>query len=248
MKKILFGLAAMSTLAFSAINLGSPADKTNTWMTGDTGAIAVTGTITSAIPQVQYVIYASTDGNYNADGDTLKLSDFVVSSNALENKFIEENPKVYVKKVNGDKNGAEDLSDSDVVKFKVELEPTRTSYNSSYFGLNGGVTYEATALLTDVVLQDIVNKCVEMDASSGATYGFEAGRGVLTNSGKTYFYSIKNGIRFESKEQGVLQVIASQAPCANESSKLEAQIKTIETVLSSGKQITNVKILATVNL
>ena len=101
MKKILFGLAAMSTLAFSAINLTTPTNETNTWMTGELGAISVTGTVTSSVPQVQYVVYASTDGNYDANGDVLRLADFVIDANELENKFTADNPKVYVKKVNG---------------------------------------------------------------------------------------------------------------------------------------------------
>ena len=211
MKKILFGLAAMSTLAFSAINLGNPTNETNTWMTGEVGAITVTGTITSAVPQVQYVVFASTTGTYDGTGETLDLADFVISRKAVENVFSAENPKVYVKRVNGDQNGTEELLDTDVVKFKMEIPSPRKFYNSDYFGVNSGVTYEVFALFSDAELENIKTEFTKLAPSY--TINIHKDAGMFYNG--EYFYRNPNGIRFESKENGVLQVVAAAAPNAS---------------------------------
>ena len=245
MKKILFGLAAMSTLAFSAIDLGNPTDGTNTWMTGEAGAIAVTGTITSAVPQVQYVVFASTTGTYDGTGETLDLADFVISRKAVENVFSAENPKVYVKRVNGDQNGTEELLDTDVVKFKVDVEKTRTAYSTAYFGVNGGVTYEALALLDDATADELLNSI--KDAMSGAyNLSFDKATGQFKGN-LTYAYRVPNGIKFASSTNGVLEVTASKSSYASGDAS-EGQAPYIEAALSGGKPVSStLRILVTVN-
>ncbi len=248
MKKILFGLAAMSTLAFSAINLKSPTNETNTWMTGEIGAITVNGTITSAVPQVQYVVYASTTGDYDANGEALQLADFVISQKEVENVFSAENPKVYVKKVNGTQDGVENLLDTDVVKFKIEVEANRaTRYSTDYFGKGGSLSFEATALLSDATLDEVATS---VSSSLGnttiiveKTYGMFYYRSGSTN----YYYYVTNGIKFESTENGVLQVVSAKAPYATGSKMGASQISAMENAFSSGKQLSNVRILVTVN-
>ena len=245
MKKILFGLAAMSTLAFSAINLTTPTNETNTWMTGELGAISVTGTVTSSVPQVQYVVYASTDGNYDANGDVLRLADFVIDANELENKFTADNPKVYVKKVNGTQDNVEELLDTDVVKFKIEADPSRTAYSKDFFTVGGGVTFEATGLLADTTLQEVVDS---FNSLSSSTLLIDKASGMLFVRGdRNYYYRISKGVRFESTEQGILQVVAADAPYAA-GAVLGNELPIITGLFSGGKEISNVRILVSVNL
>ncbi len=105
MKKILFGLAAMSTLAFSAgpVLTDSPVTGTNVFQPGinQTGKITVNGSFTTTVPVVKYVVYASTSDTYDgtSESTTLELPAFILSDNALSNEFESGDiPKIYVKK------------------------------------------------------------------------------------------------------------------------------------------------------
>ncbi len=243
MKKILLGLAAVSTLAFSAIDLATPNNETNTWMTGQTGAITVNGTITSTVPQVQYVVFASTTGIYDGTGETLDLSNFILSKKPVEAVFSDTNPKLYVKRVNAAKNGTDELLDTDVVKFKVQLEASRTAYNQNYWGVNEGITYEATALLADSTLEDIL-KVVN---SQHPTIQINKAYGVLTGAKIEVAYRVGNGIKFFSNTSGVLEIGVEPGPWAIGTSLSDSEVNSINTAFSGGKSITNVRILVTVN-
>ena len=100
MKKVLLGL-----LALSAVTMAKPSDLTQAPAAGGTvfeatqeGAIGMTGSLTSTIPTVKYVIYASKD-NGTTKEDVLQLTDFILTQDVKKVGFVGINPKVYVKRV-----------------------------------------------------------------------------------------------------------------------------------------------------
>ena len=134
MKKVLLGLLALSAVSMAAApNLGADATaETNIFQSGQEGGISVTGTvITSDIPVVKYVVYASDDEGTTKE-DTLMLSDFLLSQNADVVGYTTLNPKVYVKRVTGEtgKEAYVDLKKEDVVKFALGTEHARVIINS----------------------------------------------------------------------------------------------------------------------
>ena len=118
MKKVLLGL-----LALSAVTMAKPSDLTQSPAVGGTvfeatqeGAIGMSGALTSTIPKVKYVVYASKDNGATKE-DVLQLTDFILSQDAAKGGFIGANPKVYVKRVVGGTYGELDTAEN--VEFKI---------------------------------------------------------------------------------------------------------------------------------
>ena len=118
MKKVLLGL-----LALSAVTMAKPSDLTQSPAVGGTvfeatqeGAIGMSGALTSTIPKVKYVVYASKDNGATKE-DVLQLADWVISQDITKAGFVGANPKVYVKRVVGGTYG--ELDPAEIVEFKI---------------------------------------------------------------------------------------------------------------------------------
>ncbi len=160
MKKLLLGLLALSAVSMAApVNLETaPAAGTNIFETGTTGAIAITGRVTSSVPVVKYVVYAS-DDNGATKLDTLALKPLILGYNGEKGTgFDGLNPKVYVKRVVGEVGGktVENLGAADVVSFRLDHKdsPKRGNY------VNNG-TYYSTQMLLYAQLEEIVTSIAD---------------------------------------------------------------------------------------
>lgn len=174
MKKVLLGLLALSAVSMAAApDLGAtPTADTNVFQTGQEGKIAVTGTITTSIPLIKYVIYASPDGTSDIS-DTLALTDFVMAQDTTSAGFAGTNPNVYVKRVNG-AVGAEtivNLHPSETVQFKLNVDPfytDATAVVSSWIGTTQSTYINPTALITKSSLESIYSG---LPVTNTGTYG-----------------------------------------------------------------------------
>lgn len=135
MKKVLLGLLAMSAVSMAAAtDLTKPAQAgTDVFQGVQEGSISVTGKLTSDVPLVKYVIFASSD-NGTTMNSTLDLQDFVVTSNgSAKGGFVGTNPDVFVKRLNG--TTVKDLDQAvDKVKFTFvggELTGELNGFNGS---------------------------------------------------------------------------------------------------------------------
>lgn len=143
MKKVLLGLLAMSAVSMAAVtDVTKPAvGGTDVFQTGQEGVIPVVGKLTSTVPVVKYVVFASEDNGVTML-DTLNLKDFIMSSEAsVDGGFVAENPKVFVKRLNG--NTVEELKDTDNVQFNFiagKLAAELNGYTNNEFILDPGVT------------------------------------------------------------------------------------------------------------
>ena len=242
MKKILLGLAAMSTLAFSAIDLNTAADGTNVWETGNQGKIVVRGTLTSQIPVVRYVVYASEDGTYSATDDVLTLPEFVLATKASQGGFSDVVKKVYVKRVNAGRDNVENLIPEDVVSFKIDF--ARRGYSqlsSDWFTKGGGirvgsaVDFPAVVLISKTELEAIV-------ASEGFivnTYGDIA-------SGDTNYRPTRN-LSINSTENGVLEFSTVNNSSVSINPMDSTNVAKVETLFAGGRTTTDLEILVKVN-
>lgn len=133
MKKVLLGLLALSAVSMAAAtDLTKPATGgADVFQTGQEGAISITGTVTSDIPTVKYVVFASANGTDMED--TLTLPQFTMSENEATAGFKGGFPlqKVFVKRVSN-ANKAIDLADTDRVSMKVSGDPFFTNISGGY--------------------------------------------------------------------------------------------------------------------
>ncbi len=174
MKKILFGLAAMSAISFAeAPDLSAPAaDGTNLFLESQTGAIPVKGKIMTDVPEVKYVIFASTgDGSSIAEAETtLQLSDFVLSQESTKGGFAATNPTVYVKQV-GAGNTLE--APAAEVGFRVKIDSAWVAVTSeTIFGeflSSGNFTIQPGLLMNREKMESILEK-IPTDLENGEAF------------------------------------------------------------------------------
>ena len=161
MKRILLGLVAMSAISFAAAPDVSvdPADGTNVFSQIQTGHIPVKGKVTSNVPIVKYVVFASTgDGSTLTGAESeLQLSDFVISSNLSLAGFVDTNPTVYVRKVIASNTLEVPTAE---IGFRIKMDPawtaplTQTKYSD--FTTNGTVDFNFGMLMTRQKLEDML--------------------------------------------------------------------------------------------
>ena len=161
MKRILLGLVAMSAISFAAAPDVSvdPADGTNVFSQIQTGHIPVKGKVTSNVPIVKYVVFASTgDGSTLTGAESeLQLSDFVISSNLSLAGFVDTNPTVYVRKVIASNTLEVPTAE---IGFRIKMDPawtaplTQTKYSD--FTTNGTVDFNFGMLMTKQKLEDML--------------------------------------------------------------------------------------------
>ena len=243
MKKVLLGLLALSAVSMAvAPNLGDAATAgTNVFQTGQEGAISITGKITSTIPVVKYVVYAS-DDNGTTKEDTLILKDFIVSQDDSTAGFTGTNPKMYVKRVGGT-TGAETyeaLEAGDDVKFKLEVDSFYTGVVPVWTGTGGKIMIEPTGLLSKATLEEII-------AASGNSTLMVSSAGSIADSTEAKHYRGKQLIQFDVIANGEIETknLAQFAPA---SSTLDsADLAAVERGFAGGKAISNAKILVKVD-
>ncbi len=242
MKKILFGLAAMSTLAFSAIDLNTAADSTNVWETGNQGKIVVRGTLTSQIPVVRYVVYASEDGTYADTGDILTLPEFVLTTAASQGGFTDVVKKIYVKRVNDTKDGVKDLINEDVVSFKIDFAGRGYSKLTSDWIKKGEnilseaiPDFPASVLISKTELENIV----ESEGFSVNAYG-----DIQVSS--TSYRPTKN-LSISSTENSVLEFLTVNNSSVSRSPMSSTNAAKVETLFAGGRATTDLEVLVKVN-
>ena len=154
MKKILIGLAAVSIMSFAAAPTltSDPTENTTVFQTEQLGEIAVKGNLSSQVPEVKYVVYASTTGQYDPDGDTIKLPPFIISNSVVDASKVgfagETTPTVYVKKVNSSNDGVIDLDSTEKVYVKLVLDQSWGTFTSSLVTTwTNSITYDFTPFL-----------------------------------------------------------------------------------------------------
>ena len=241
MKKVLLGLLALSAVSMAvAPNLGDAATAgTNVFQTGQEGAISITGKITSEVPVVKYVVYASTDGTANKE-DTLALKDFVLSQDASKAGFQGTNPKVYVKRVGGTAGAEtyEDLIAGDDVKFKVTNPdlPNHPGFNV-WAAAGGTLSFGATQMLAKTTLQSIV------DTIPGTT--IDAHGNIQKD---TKIYLAPKLISFVMNTNGIIETVdPADSNFGGPESMNPTDIATVEVAFAGGKAISNAKILVKVD-
>lgn len=147
MKKLLFGIISISTLAFAAqpTLTDDPTENTNVFQTGQFGQIAVKGNLSSDVPKLKYVVYSSVDGTYDGTtGEIWQLPEFTTfatTSSPGDNAIGfcgQVAPKLYVKKVNSANDNVIDLT-TEKVAFKLQLDP---SWSSMITGSSASLTQD----------------------------------------------------------------------------------------------------------
>ncbi len=185
---------ALSSISFSGIDLSQPAkENTNLFQTGQIGAINVIGTITSTIPAVKYVVFASKTGNFQDAEKELNLPVFFITQDKDKSGFLEPpTTKIYVKRVS-DTDKVEDLTSKDFVEFKVTTESFITR-DWKWFGPYSN--YSGSLVAMGQMLTEEILKKAEAEGFTYDTYG-----NIKNSSGKIYmtpkvvrFFSVVNGI------------------------------------------------------
>lgn len=255
MKKVLLGLLALSAAAMAAApNLGAtPTAETNVFKTGQTGAISISGTLTSEIPVIKYVVYAATDGGLTtAKEDILTLSSYVLSSVPAENKFSGTNPKVYVKRVAG--TGAAstyaDLSTSETASFKLQGDPAYTAFNGSQVWIGEGqtgATFNPTALLAKATLDGILSNLRVVDNSKFGSVIISNDGSLYANNGNDSYFGPLDSTKFlalSSANKGEAEFV--YAPFSLKLWKVEEWVNPVLAQFAGGHPMGNAKILVKV--
>lgn len=240
MKKVLLGL-----LATSAVTMSAPTDLTQVPGAGKTvfegtqeGAITITGKVTSTVPPVKYVVYAS-ENNGATKEDVLALKDFIISTKNTTAGFIAPNPKVYVKKVvsNGVAMDVANLDSTDKVLFKVKFPDFPVFDNTLGIAQGVKLNYSPMAFVPKSVSEDIIN-------SNAILRGVSLDEGGWLYDGNNYIQI--NAIELTQKEQGVLEILNTDYTGTMVPS--EEKGKAFVAGFSDKKQIaTGAKILVKVN-
>ena len=165
MKKILLGLSALLSVSLTAaIDItGDAKDGTNVFQTGQSGKIAVKGTLTSDdTPVVKYVIFPSKDGTLNNAQNTLILPTLILSWEGSKMEFQSSQDYIYIKKVIG--NTLEDLTENDsyTVYASELIDPAYTSINGYKVStLNHRMELPITSLISKNELLTLAQKAYE---------------------------------------------------------------------------------------
>lgn len=235
MKKVLLGL-----LALSAVSMAAPTDLTKPAAAGTTifeasqeGAIGITGTITSTVPTVKYVVFASTDNGTNKE-DVLTLTDFILAKDATKAGFVGANPKVYVKKVtsNGVTMGTADLEAADSVGFKLKTADFADASSTTWL-TTGSYEVSPTALVAKTMLDTLLTDA----ALTGVTLDT---KGNFVDNGVTYEGNKK--VKMTNLGAGVLEITHSDfthSGAAFDNAKVDAIIAGFATkqAMAAGTQI-----------
>lgn len=160
MKKVLLGLLAVSAVSMAAApDLNGPATEGgNVFQSNQQGAISVTGTVTSQVPVVKYVVFASENGVDMKDTLNLKEFIFTQTKEATGTGFQGNNDKIYVKRV---ENGQlSSLTTADNIEFKLNPNNDFVYYNpqnQKWVSLGESVSVYPTQLMAKGDLQTIVS-------------------------------------------------------------------------------------------
>lgn len=244
MKKVLLGL-----LALSAVSMAAPTDLTKPAAPGSTifeagteGAIGITGTITSTVPTVKYVVFASSDNGTNME-DTLALTDFVLAQDAAKAGFVGVNPKVYIKKVasNGVNMSAANLDTTEIGKFKLSTPDFAAASSQTWLeAVGGSYEFSPTSLAPKTMLDKIItDNAATLTGVTVNTKGqFEEG-GVAFEGNKK--------VKMTVTENGVLEITHADATQTGATLDV-AKVTTILGAFTAGQTIApTAKILVRVN-
>ncbi len=246
MKKILLGLLAMSAVSFAAqVNLGATAtDGTNVFQTLQQGAISLSGKVTSDVPVIKYVVYASSDNGATKE-DVVQLTDFVINHDTSLAGFKDVNPKVYVKRVTGTTGAevAEDLNPTDVINFKISLDPSQpTRLSSGWLATSASYSISPLLLLAKADVEAV------RDGANAKLGGTDiriedkenVKQGLFTVSDVGYYGGGKL-VKFTVTESGILEITNGDV---SEVSLRKNQLEAINEQFAGGKNIpANTKIL-----
>lgn len=218
MKKSLIGLFALSLVAYALPAYNNPQNGTTVWETGDTGLIPVTATITSQLPIVRYVVFASNDEAGSDIQDSLTLKPYTITYEAATNIFTEANPKIFVKRVNDGANGFVELQPSDKVSFKIKKEGLTTADTAissvNWFTAGKKVQMMATAFLTKSELEEKI-KDVPLPSGGKALAIYNEGAIVVQMRDSAFpVYTGPNTVTFYHSSNGVLEVISESRTLA----------------------------------
>lgn len=249
MKKILFGLVAMSMMTYAAApTLTNPAtENTNVFQTGQSGQIAVKGNLSSNVPQIKYVVYASLDGTYDAtSGEVWELptwtteafEGYIAPSYSTELGFGGQPvPKLYVKRVNGADNGTIELT-SETVSYKLLLDPafgfTNTDVIKDFSSTFSKTQFSIWSFMSYAQLEDIFAKAglssvlnIYTDSSSISAIAYPQ------KNGTDAWYYGGTLINFERESLGVLKIYDDQNYLGIDSNFDSANGQAIDKVLAT---------------
>lgn len=247
MKKVLLGLLALSAVSMAAApNLGAAATAgTNVFETGQQGAITVTGRISSDIPVIKYVVYASTDGTASPE-ENLVLPEFTLTKDVNTAGFAAASQNIYVKRVNG--TNYANLEPGDDVEFKLQVDPSYSAVNNgNWITLNNRVEIQPTALLSRATLGDALNAIKDLAAAGQSPIVTNEGLIAYNTTGKFPAYLIPKSIEFSQKNRGVLEVKSVDRTILTNFDQFgDAQYNALNTFFASGKDISNAKVLVRV--
>ncbi|MGL5723491.1 hypothetical protein [Cetobacterium sp.] len=243
MKKVLLGLLALSAVSMAAApNLGDdPTAGTNVFQNLQEGAISITGTLTSKVPVVKYVVFASEDNGVTKE-DTLMLKDFILATDSTSG-FISANPKVYVKRVVG-AAGAEDYAELEIgddVSFKYEADSFYSDVNNKGWIAAGGEvkSIHALSLLSKDTLQDAINL-------TGVPGVVVTTTGTIATTNAAAMYKVGMQLHFRSPVSGELEV-AHMTSTSTVPAFTAPTMTKFDNAFAGGKAITNAKILVKVD-
>lgn len=237
MKFILLVFLMGSVISMAAVPdlKANPMSGTNVFKIGQEGSLNVTGTLTSEIPEIKYVAYASPDGITNKE-DILKLTDFILSSNESEIGFRGVNPKVYVKRVtNGNYT---DLDPNENVLFAVRLDYSKRLSPGYLLPWISNGKYQAdysTALVSKEILEAMFT---EMGENGKNLYLTSYGQIAYNDSGSNKYYQC--GSVRSTNTNNVLTITSSTT---NNSTIPADIVSAIEKGFSKGKPVSNAHIL-----
>lgn len=240
MKKVLFGLLAMSAVAMSAqVNLGNAAATgTNIFEGGQEGVINIVGTLTSTLPPVKYVIFASSDSGTTMD-DTLQLTDFVVATNGstAQSGFKGTNPKVYVKKIVG--GAATNLDVGTVVQYKFS-GGSKPDLGFSNLLSNNGREFSVvpTALLSTTQLNSVITR-------SQVTTGLTADGGYIKDASSNVFVP-KDAIFYKMDTDGSMTFTSKVATFTGQRLS-ESDSQKLVNSFANGESFSDAKVKVKIN-
>ena len=156
MKNFLFGLA-LSSIPLMAAKVDStqlPKDETSVFLTK--GKVNVKITLSTDVPTVRYVVFASSDGTLTNATDTLELPTFYIEFDKNSVPFYSDPNKIYVKKVEkGSLTVLKDLDTQEQVRLKVTLagmDPSYSYYSNLKIGHGLNYPLPVTAFFTKAQL------------------------------------------------------------------------------------------------
>lgn len=247
MKKVLLGLLAVSAVSMAAApNLGAtPTNGTNVFQIGQGGAIKVTGRMSSTVPAVRYVIFATSDGGTTKESE-LALTEFVMTKPGQSGGgFKGTNPEVRVQRIEGGKYAP--LGASDRISFKIETE--HTGVNAQPWVATGGKTWAlpATAFLSKGTMNTIMTDLGSMGYLKVNNFG----NFIWTEEGRECYYATDRAIIATSTTNGIIKVLDEKstldAKTAPMSTTYPAIQNKLDTIFAGGKSGINAKIMVKID-